>query len=392
MGVRVKYYGDAWWVFIDHKTRRKKKRIGPGKEGERAAKAVAENLEARLALGDTGFLEPAPLTFAEYAELWLSGYVAANLKLGSQEKYKSVLRKHWFPIIGHLPSGKVTRAQVRTVITGKLRGGMKLATARLLLDVVKGCLNAAVEDELIAKNPAARAGKMLTGGQTRKQVPALSRGVLAFLLQTAAQKMPEVYPAVLLLARTGMRIGEALALQTDDLDFDRREIHVRRTWGSRTRAFGDVRINVPKGGKERSVDMSKQLCQVLQNYVKSRSDSSPWLFPAARGGPVNPNTFRYNAWKQLPVASGLTYVHPHALRHTYATLLIENGENLAYITDQLGHSSIRITVDAYGHLVPSSNKQAVDKLDESVREALTPRRTLYAPRELTERNGGNINV
>jgi integrase len=113
------------------------------------------------------------------------------------------------------------------------------------------------------EEPRSTCGKMLTGGQTRKQVPALSRGVLAFLLQTAAQKMPEVYPAVLLLARTGMRIGEALALQTDDLDFDRREIHVRRTWGSRTRAFGDVRINVPKGGKERSVDMSEQLCQVL---------------------------------------------------------------------------------------------------------------------------------
>jgi integrase len=211
MGVRVREYRGAWWVFIDHKTRRKKKRIGPGKEGERAAKAVAENLEARLALGDTGFLEPDPMTFKEYGEGWLSGYVAANLKVGTQEKYEVVLRKHWFPAIGHLPVGDITRTHVRTVLAAKLREEMKLSTARLLADVLKSCLNQAVEDELIAKNPAARAGKMLTGGQSKKKVEALSRGVVAFLLQISQEKMPDSYPIILLLAKTGMRIGEAFA-------------------------------------------------------------------------------------------------------------------------------------------------------------------------------------
>jgi integrase len=386
MAVRVRYYRDAWWVFIDHKTRRKKKRIGPGKEGERAAKAVAENLEARLALGDTGFLEPDPITFKEYGEGWLSGYVAANLQLGTQEKYEAVLRKHWFPAIGHLTVGDVTRVHIRTVLMNKTREGMKLSTARLLSDVIKSCLNAAVEDELIAKNPAARAGKMLTGGQSKKKVEALSRGVTAFLLQTAQEKIPDSYPIILLLAKTGMRIGEALALQVNDIDFERREISVNRTWGSRSRIYGEARINVPKGGKSRRVDLSQGLCDTLKLYVNGRLDEkTEWMFPASRGGPLNPDTFRSHIWKPLLKDAGLSYVNPHRLRHTYATILIENGESLVYIKEQLGHSSIKITVD--------TNKKAVDRLDEdlTLRHALynAPRRTLYAPREMSRENGGN---
>jgi hypothetical protein len=99
-GVRVREYRRAWWIFIDHKGRQKRRRIGVGKAGQRAAIAVAENFQARLALGDMGFLEPAPMTFAEYAQAWLTGYVAANLKPGAQEKYAEVLRKHCFPSSG----------------------------------------------------------------------------------------------------------------------------------------------------------------------------------------------------------------------------------------------------------------------------------------------------
>jgi integrase len=110
--------------------------------------------------------------------------------------------------------------------------------------------------------------------------------------------------------------------------------------------------------------MSQQLCQVLQAYLPSRRDDSPWLFKARNEWPLNPNTFRPQFWKPLLDASGLTYVHPHVLRHTYASMLIENGESLAYVRDQLGHASIKITVDTYGHLVPGANKAAVDCLDE----------------------------
>jgi integrase len=379
VGVTVREDRNAWWVFIHHRGKRSIKRIGPGKEGQRAANAVAENIRARLALGDTGFLEPAPLSLKDHSEAWLTGYVAANLKLGTQQKYTEILRKHWLPAIGHLALADITRAHIRTVIPAKLRDGMKPATARLLLDVLKSCLNTAVEDELIGKNPAARAGKMLFTDKRAKKIDALSRGVLAFLLQTAAEKIPQAYPIVLLLARTGMRIGEALALQIDDLNFEQREITVNQTWGSRSRVYGEGRINSPKSGKPRTVDMSKQLSEVLKAYLKARNTDSRWLFPARDNMPLNPDTFRRYLWKPLLEASGLTYTNPHALRHTFASLLIQNGESLAYIRDQLGHSSIKITVDTYGHLVPGANKKAVDKPDEGVRDTLTPKRTLYAP-------------
>src|SRR5436309_15841474 len=105
--------------------------------------------------------------------------------------------------------------------------------------------------------------------------------------------MPEWYPVVLTMARTGLREGEALALQPGDLDFAQGRVWVRRTWGSRRAALGAARINAPKGNRERPVDMSQQLARVLEGYVMLREAEalmngrapSPWLFPAAAGGP-----------------------------------------------------------------------------------------------------------
>jgi integrase len=69
-------------------------------------------------------------------------------------------------------------------------------------------------------------------------------------------------------------------------------------------------------------------------------------------------------WTKLLNQAGVTYRKPHALRYTYASLLIQNGESLACVRDRLGHSSIKITVDTYGHLAPGAIKAAVDRLDE----------------------------
>ena len=105
--------------------------------------------------------------------------------------------------------------------------------------------------------------------------------------------MPAAYPIVLTLARTGLRIGEALTLQADDVDFAQHVLWVRRTWGSRRKALGAGRINAPKNNRIRGVDMSAQLARVLQGLLAVREaeailknqERSVWLFG---GDPVHP--------------------------------------------------------------------------------------------------------
>ena len=100
MGVKVKAWKGAWWLQINHKGRRKSKRVGVGKEGKKAAELAAVQLQAKLASGDTGVFEEASaraVTLQEHAESWLRNYVTVQRKPGTAEKYEAILRKHWFP-------------------------------------------------------------------------------------------------------------------------------------------------------------------------------------------------------------------------------------------------------------------------------------------------------
>ncbi len=114
--------------------------------------------------------------------------------------------------------------------------------------------------------------------------------------------------------------------------------------------------------------MSQQLCEALQAYVRTLADDPfAWLFPGHEGYPMLAEHFRCLMWIPLLKRAGLRYRKPHTLRHTFASMLIQAGESLAYVKEQLGHSSISITVDTYGHLIPGTNKAAVDRLDDATR-------------------------
>jgi integrase len=240
----VKERNGAWWLFVDFKGRRKAKRVGVGTHGKKAAQAAAEKIEARLALGDTSVFDvrtPA-LTLHEHSDRWLKSYVAVHLKAGTAEKYEAVTAKHWLPTLGGAPLAALHREEIKRTLGAKLASGLKVSTARGLLNVLRACLSSAVEDRLIPANPATRLGRFAArSGDASEAVETFTRDELATLLETAERETSETYPLILTLARTGLRIGEALTLQVDDLDFRRRELWVRRTWGSRRKALGDAR-------------------------------------------------------------------------------------------------------------------------------------------------------
>jgi integrase/recombinase XerD len=161
-----------------------------------------------------------------------------------------------------------------------------------------------------------------------------------------------------LIAVTGLRIGEAISLDDTDVDLE----------------IGVLRIRRGKQGKERFVPVSDSTLAELKAYVQNRNrllDSPPQsFFVSTRGSRLTENNAQYN-FARLCQKIGLRA--PEKLgrhgrgprihdRHTFASLLLQNGESLAYVKDQLGHASIKMTVDVYGHLVPGSNRQAVNRL------------------------------
>jgi len=135
----------------------------------------------------------------------------------------------------------------------------------------------------------------------------------------------------------------------------------------------------PKNSKSRRVDMSRQLRHVLLELRATQSErpKSELVFPSEAGTPIEMNNFTQRVFKPLLVKAGLRSIRFHDLRHTFGSLLIQTGASLAYVRDQMGHSSIQITVDIYGHLIPGANISFVDRLDG----VTSPRQSATQPQQ-----------
>jgi len=309
-------------------------------------------------------------TFQEHAEEWLTTYARTHVKESTFREYEAVFKNHLYPVFGRVPFSKVTREMVKRLIADKVQAGLSRSTVKNIIVPLREMYNHAIDDGVVTfSNPAARVGRFnKRRGEDRKITP-LTRDELSTLFETVGDRMSHYYPLLLCAARTGMREGELIGLQWGDVDFSGRLIEVQRN-------VHKGRITTPKNGKTRRVDMSLQLTNTLERLLAKRKAEAlkkgesldavteGWVFTTPQGTQLDPDNLRKRVFYRALAMAGLRRVRFHDLRHTYATLLIQQGESLAYVTDQLGHHSIQITVDTYGHLVPGGNRQAVDKLDD----------------------------
>jgi len=359
--VREKDKGSGiYWIFINHNGKRKSKQVGDKK----AAQQIAKQIEAKLLTGQLCLAAPQEKTFADYAKLY---FAHAMVKPSTRNEYERDYKLHIKKAFGDQPISGITRMAVKNLLRKKLQAGYSVSSISNIKAVISEVFNTALDDAAIQFNPAKNLGK-IEGKRTQRateqkvKIRFLSRAQLSLLLETFARHDPAHYPLAMLLARTGLRIGEAVALQWGDISFTDRVIHVRRSWTNR-------RMDTPKSGKGRMVDMSLQLAAVLYG-LKARRDKTAahdFLFPSSvnKGMPINAIAWRIRRLLPMLAKAGLPPIRVHDMRHTYASLLIAAGESLVYIRDQLGHSSIQVTADYYGHLAPGSNKAAVDNLDDT---------------------------
>jgi integrase len=365
MGVRVRQKDGSWWVFIHHNRKRKAKKVGERK----AAEEVARLLRARLTLGldaPNGSNSP---TLQEYAPEWLRTYSTVHTKPRTVEFYEGMLRRHILPTLGSMRLGEVSRRDVQALIADRAAGGLARNTLTGMVATLKALCNHAIDHQVITQNPAARLGRF-TRGRTEKEarkIDAYTQEELSLLLDTAEEHYAADADLVTTKAWSGMRVGEVLGLQYPDIDVQGRCIEVRRTIDRRKEG---VQITSPKSSRQRRVAIPQALTDRLARRrdiaaaqaVLNGQKPPLWVFPNRAGQPKDAGNFDKRTWYPLLMKAGLRQLPPRALRHTYASLLIQRGISLAFIQKQLGHASISTTVDIYGHLVPLEGRQGIEDL------------------------------
>ena len=240
------------------------------------------------------------------------------------------------------------------------------ASLRIILSTLTTCLtNAQREDGLIPANPALSLGRFIKQAKPRRERidPFESHGVSAFL-QAVQETAPDFLTMFIVLLHTGIRSGECGALQWPDVDFRNRYLLIQR---SRT---PKGKLQPPKNGKIRKVDLSDAAVAALQAHLRElkkaylkKGDPLPeWVFPNGKGKPHNMTNVRKRIFYRACEKAGLHRRPLHSTRHTFATLLLQQGESPVYVKEQMGHSSITVTVDVYKHWIPSANRNAVNRL------------------------------
>jgi integrase len=189
----------------------------------------------------------------------------------------------------------------------------------------------------------------------------MSQAQLATFLAAAKEAAPAYAPLFLVLAHMGLRPGEAFALQWSDLDFANRSIRVERAWSK-------GRVETPKTGRSRMVDMSEHTLWTLRRLRVERQkeklkhgwrDTPPWVFCTEAGTPLDESRVRKNFTATLEKAK-LSGFRVYDLRHTFASLLLAQGAPITYVAAQLGHSKPTTTLQWYAHWIPSGHERFVD--------------------------------
>ncbi|MFC1613917.1 tyrosine recombinase XerC [Gemmatimonadota bacterium] len=364
--VREKRKGsEVWWIFIREGKKRTSRRIGE----KRLAEKVAKQLRAKITLGQLDMIEkkedevkietPSIVipTFKEYALYWLADYIKGLRRDSTYERYKGILERNIFPVIGKKAIDQVKRADVKGLLLKHHKEGRSRSCISLCRDVLSGIMNHAVDDELITANPVNGVLKMLRLERRQTVIVPFNQHEVDKILATCKQQYPQWYVFFLAAFDTGMRLGELSGLRWDDIDWKRKLIRVERS-------NKNGHVSPTKNGKVRWVEMSNVLLVALEGILSGLACSGRGKGEVEAAGIIferNERSLHQNsvrgAWRRLLRKANVKYRRFHDIRHTYASLLLSQGQSLFYVKEQMGHSSIQITVDTYGHWIPSEKRE-----------------------------------
>jgi integrase len=324
------------------------------------ASRFAQAVEADKARGD--WLDPrlARVTLAQYVDEWRP--TIGNLKPSTKAGYDSLLRIHILPALGDAPLGKITPKDVRALI-GDIEGRLSPARIRQVYRLLSMVLKSAVESGYISKSPC-------VGIKLPKWMKREMHYLDADQVERLAEAVgPDHDVLVYLLAYGGLRWGEAVALRRGRCNLLKRSIDVREAASD---VDGTLHFGATKTYESRTVPLPGFLVEKLAHHLEAVPNDPQALVFTTGGKPLRGSNWRSRVWLPALQRAGLPVIRIHDLRHTCAALLISHGHSPKSIQAHLGHSSITVTMDTYGHLFPEEREKIAAGLEEAYRAAKLP--------------------
>ena len=322
---------------------------------EKLQKAIEQNVGIDYGRSKT-------YTVGNWLEVWYENYAKIKMRPSTYLTYHGYIENHIKPQLGKIPLNDLTtlhlqqfykkllaEGRVERIEAQKQPKGLSAKTVRNIHQIIFSALKLAVEQRLIARNPAD--GCALPKAE-RKEMQTLPVEQLTSFLREA--KDSGVFALYYIDLTTGLRRGELLGLKWSDIDLEKGDLRVRRQIG---RIDGKI-IEMPLKTKNayRTLPLSADAISVLMQQ-RRKTGNSEWVFPSPTGGPMSPDSVLHMLHRVLKRA-GLPKVRFHDLRHTFATLALQNGVDIKTVSGMLGHFSAGFTLDTYAHVTTSAKREA----------------------------------
>ena len=255
----------------------------------------------------------------------------------------------------------LAEGRVERIESQKQPRGLSAKTVRNIHQIISSALKLAVEQRLIAHNPAD--GCALPKVE-RKEMQTLPIEQLTSFLREA--KDSGVFALYYIDLTTGLRRGELLGLKWLDIDLEKGDLRVQRQIG---RIDGKI-IEMPLKTKNayRTLPLSADAISVLK-IQKCKVGNSEWVFPSPTGGPMSPDSVLHMLQRVLKRA-GLPRIRFHDLRHTFATMALQNGVDVKTVSSMLGHYSAGFTLDTYAHVTTDAQLKAAQTMGNILSRAV----------------------
>lgn len=367
--------GKTWQITIElpkdpitGKRIRKYKTVeGTKKEAERAMHEYIRELEKGYYVTDS------KITINEWIDTWLDVYITPNVSPTTLSRYQGMIKRYIKPIIGSMQVQNLNTLAVQAWVNGLKTSPssgkpMAAATIKHAYHVLKGSMDKAVLAGIISRTPCA--GIMLPKGQKKAAVIYNEAQIQQLIGAAKGTEMELVIDMELCL---GLRRGELLGLWWQDIDWDKKQVHIVR---NRVVVNGKSVVKEPKTANSvRIIDMPDQLVQKLRKHkltctgnrmrLGSAYIDSDYIIVHPDGRPIYPEYLSQMLTK-LQKKANLPQCRFHDLRHLCATIMLLQGVNVKVAQERLGHKDISTTMNIYSHVLPSSARDAAEKIGSLV--------------------------